>query len=476
MGLSAENQTEVYYTALLVHAGCTAGAPQFAALLAGDELAAMRDMYLCDPGNMLQILRWIGRHVATEASFPTRTQRFVVALLQAERTMADFDRGCSDVGAQVAKRLGLPAGTQESLFHICELWNGKGPHRLRGDSIPLASRIVNASMVLEVFFTAEGRRETEAAAVGFRGRYFAPGVADTFLAVAKGDDLWEGLAEKDPWNRVMAMEPGTWPMHVEEADVDQALTTFADFADFKSAYRAGHSRETAQLAEALARRMKLGPEEATLARRAALVHDLGLVAVPSFLLDKPRPLSEVEQEQIKLHPYYTQLILARVSALQPMAAVAAMHHEWLNGQGYHRGLSQASIPSAARIVAVADAYLELVRGGPGRRGVGIGEALNLVQQQVGTRFDPACFEALATEVRGTSPKASRGQEWPRDLTEREVDVLRLVSQGLSRREVAQRLYVSEHTVRHHLESVYSKIGVSSRAGAVLFAVENGLLG
>ncbi|MBI2856660.1 MAG: hypothetical protein HYX93_07430, partial [Chloroflexi bacterium] len=149
LGLRAEDQRDVYYAALLVHAGCTAGVPQFAAMLAGDELAASRDMYLCDPGNMLQVLRWLGRHVAPEASFPTRTQRFVQALLQAERTMADFDKGCSDVGAQVAKRLGLPAGTQESLFHICELWNGRGPHRLKGDSIPLATRIANASMVLE---------------------------------------------------------------------------------------------------------------------------------------------------------------------------------------------------------------------------------------------------------------------------------------------------------------------------------------
>ena len=153
-----------------------------------------------------------------------------------------------------------------------------------------------------------------------------------------------------------------------------------------------------------------------------------------------------------------------------------MHHEWLNGQGYHKGLSQAQIPIAARVVAVADAYLELLQNGPGRPGAGADRALALMQQQVGTRFDQECFEALASEVRGAVPRALRREEWPSGLTAREVEVLRLVSQGLSRREVAKRLVVSEHTVRHHLENIYSKVGVSSRAGAVLFAVENGLLG
>ncbi|MBI4328850.1 MAG: HD domain-containing protein, partial [Chloroflexi bacterium] len=458
LGLRAEDQTNVYYTALLVHAGCTAGAPHLAAMLAGDELAAQRDMYLCDPANLPQILRWIGRHVSPQSPMPIRAQRFLQALLQAERTMADLDKGCSDVGAQVAKRLGLPGAMQESLFHICEMWNGKGPRKLQGDSIPLTVRIVNAAMVLQVFSTAEGPREAEAAAARFRGRSFAPDVVDAFLAAAKRGDLWDGMAqEEDPWDRVMAMEPGASPISMEERGLDDALTAFADFADFKATHTVGRSREAARLAEAAARRLRLGTEEVTLVRRAALVHDLGIVAVPSLLLDKSGPLSEVEREQVKLHPYYTQLILSRVPALQPVAAVAGMHHEWLNGQGYHQGLFQAGIPTAARIVAVTDAYLELAHAGPGRRGVGADEALSLMQQQVRTRFDPACFEALAAEVRSTAPQPSRRQEWPKDLTEREVDVLRLVSQGLSRREVAQQLVVSEHTVRHHLESIYGKI-------------------
>lgn len=475
MDLRIDEQRDVYLSALLVHAGCTAGSSQFAALLAGDELAAMREMYLCDPGNVMQMLGWIGRHVSPEASLPTRTQRLVQALLRAERTMADVDRGCSDVGARVAERLGLPDGTRDSLFHICELWNGRGPHKLQGKAIPTPTRIVNAALVLEVFHRAEGRKEAISAARKFRGRYFDPDVSDAFLALVEDAPFWDGMEEEDQWSQVMAMEPGPERLPAGDDLLDVFLEALADFADLKSKFTAGRSRETARLAEGIALRLGLHTDQVAVTRRAALVHDLGLVGISSHVLDRPGTLSEVEEQQLRLHSYYTHFILARVPALQEVGTVAGMHHEWINGQGYHRGLSARSIPVAARAVAIASEYVNLLRGGPARHPLLVEEAIAAVSRQVGTRFDADCSSALAAQVSSAGAAVPRHQSWPKDLTAREVEVLRLVSRGLSRRAVAQQLFVSEHTVRHHLESVYGKIGVSSRAGAVLFAVENGLV-
>ena len=210
-------------------------------------------------------------------------------------------------------------------------------------------------------------------------------------------------------------------------------------------------------------------------RQAALVHDVGEVGVPGKVLAKSAPLDQWEMEQVRLHPHYTERILLRVPALAPVATIAGDHHEWMNGEGYHRGLSGSQIPLGGRIVAVADAFQELLEGRPGRPGVDKERALNAMGEEVGPRLDPECFDAL-TQVTGAAlSKGPVKREWPAGLTDREVEILRISATGLTKRQMAQRLIISEKTVGAHLEHIYSKVGCSSRATAVLFAMENGLL-
>src|SRR5262249_4424950 len=137
LGLSGKERGDVYYTTLLMHCGCTAGAAEFAAFIAGDGLAAQRDLCLCDPKNLGQCLSWMRRHVAPGAGITERTRRALRLLFQGERMMAGVELGCSDVGARIARRLRMSEETQRSLYNICELWNGNGPHKLRGAAIPL---------------------------------------------------------------------------------------------------------------------------------------------------------------------------------------------------------------------------------------------------------------------------------------------------------------------------------------------------
>jgi HD-GYP domain-containing protein (c-di-GMP phosphodiesterase class II) len=82
--------------------------------------------------------------------------------------------------------------------------------------------------------------------------------------------------------------------------------------------------------------------------RAALVHDLGKVAVPSAVLQKNGDLSDSEREEFRQHSYYTERILSRVDRLSPLASEAGSHHEWLNGHGYHRELLGEQIPMGGR--------------------------------------------------------------------------------------------------------------------------------
>ncbi|HWS82795.1 MAG TPA: HD domain-containing phosphohydrolase [Ktedonobacteraceae bacterium] len=200
----------------------------------------------------------------------------------------------------------------------------------------------------------------------------------------------------------------------------------------------------------------------------------GKVAIPYSILAKGDHRSKSEWETYYLHPYYTQRILERVSPLQELATAAAAHHEWINGQGYHRQLSGEQIPLHGRILAVANTYTRYIQP---ENGVDSSEALDRMRSLVDLQFDRSCYEALVTSLtNGHSSKStvSKSQQLG-NLTEREAEVLRLLAQGKSDPQIARTLNISRKTVEHHLTHIYNKIGVSCRTAAVVYAVQQGLV-
>lgn len=468
LGVPSAQLPDVYFTALLVHAGCTAGASEFAAFLASDELSAQKDFCLCDPNNLGQLFGWLRRNVAKGRPLPARTLRMLQLISKGEKAFQDIDQGCSEVGSRIASRLGMSEATQLGLYHICETWNGKGPHKLKGEDIPLAGRIVNVAMILEVFFSERDVAAAREAAQTRRGKSFDPSIADAALGLSEDGSFWEELRQEEPWSSVLSLEPGPTRL-VDESSLDDFAYALADIVDLKSATASAHSRRTAELAERIATHLHLSEDEVALARRGALVHDVGMVAVPSLLLERGVAWSEADFERFRLHTYYTERILSRSEALRPIGSVAASHHESMDGSGYHRGLTGNQMTLPAKIVATASAYVESAAESDGD------DPERVMASLKGRRIlDPDCLAALRTESGGAERISQVKRSWPAGLTEREVEVLRLVASGLNLKETAERLVISDHTARHHLESVYSKAGVSSRAGVTLFAVENGL--
>ncbi|NBH11784.1 HD domain-containing phosphohydrolase, partial [Amycolatopsis sp. SID8362] len=128
-----------------------------------------------------------------------------------------------------------------------------------------------------------------------------------------------------------------------EPELDELLTAIGDFADLKCPFAIGHSRGVADLAAEAARRAGLSEADTRLVRRAGLVHDLGRLGVPNSVWEKPGPLTEAERERVRLHPYLTGRILRRVKGLADVAAVAAAHHERLDGSGYPLGAGGAAL-------------------------------------------------------------------------------------------------------------------------------------
>jgi HD-GYP domain-containing protein (c-di-GMP phosphodiesterase class II) len=467
--LSTSERVELYYSFLLMHSGCSALSLALAPFIKGDELAAIADITLRDDSNPMEMLDWMRRNVSPDAPFPTRMLNLIRALLQGSDN--DGVRGVCEVAVRVAQRLDMPQGIQNGVQYYLERWDGKGPFGLRGSEIPLTARLLHLALMVEVCNTVYGHDAAKAMALERKGKMFDPQMIDAFLSVSSKSSLWETLAKQDLWEVVLDLEPDSPYRYIGEAKLDDVALAAADFVDLKSPFTVNHSRETARFAEGIARRMGLPDSDIITVRRAALVHDLGHVALPGHILHPQSELSEADKEKLRLHPYYTERVLSRVPALASAAAVAGMHHERMNGTGYYRGLSGDDLPVSVCILAVADDFDDRLQAHPNHDPT---DVLKTMQPEVGELFSPECFTALAEQLHIAAPKPQR-REWPAGLTAREVEVLRQVVKGDTNRQIAQALVISERTVAHHLEHIYDKIGISSRAAAVFFAMEHDLI-
>ena len=262
-------------------------------------------------------------------------------------------------------------------------------------------------------------------------------------------------------------------MYLTDAQFDQALLAVADFVDLKSPFTLGHARAVSQLSADAAVALGMPDPDMITVRRSAVVHGFGRLGVSNAIWDKPGPLGAGEWERVRLYPYLTERMLKQSSSLAPLGAVAVLLRERLDGSGYPRGLSGADIPVGARILGVADSYQAMREPRPHREALAADEAARELRKEVKEgRMDRDVVEAV---LGAAGHRVTRRREGPSGLTAREVEVLRLVSRGLSAKQVASRLVISPKTARNHIEHIYTKIGVSNRAGASLFAVQHGLL-
>jgi diguanylate cyclase (GGDEF)-like protein/putative nucleotidyltransferase with HDIG domain len=164
-----------------------------------------------------------------------------------------------------------------------------------------------------------------------------------------------------------------------------------------------HSGEVARLATAVAGRLRLDTSSRELVRQTALLHDLGKLAIPGEILDKPDRLTDDEWELIRRHPASGAEVLRSVPALSKLAtAVRASHERW-DGDGYPDGLRGEQIPVAARIVAVCDAFEAMTGDRSYRESKSLDDALRELQRCAGSQFDPAVVDAFVAELASVRP-------------------------------------------------------------------------
>jgi HD-GYP domain-containing protein (c-di-GMP phosphodiesterase class II) len=370
-------------------------------------------------------------------------------------------RAACEVADVFAKRLGLDDAVRASLAASFERWNGRGlPTGAKRDAIPRPMRIAQLSQELEVLARIEGIDRARTIIRGRKGKAYDPDLTEIALHGAAG--WWSEVEDADPWDTALAVAPPGRPL--TDAAAHEALLVLADFSDLKSPWLGGHSRGVAELA-----REACGPE----AEAAALVHDLGRVAVANTVWDKRASLTRDERDRAEMHALVTDQLLRRLPYTAALADTACSAHERTDGSGYHRRLDRGHLDVAQRVIAAADCYQAMVSERPYRAALRRDDAAaELRAMSADGRLDG---EAVERVLLAAGHRRAARPALPAGLTAREAEVLRLLALGLTTKQVADELVISPKTADHHVQHIYAKLGVSTRGAAALFAIEHGLL-
>lgn len=470
--LPGSDLRHVFYQSLLRFIGCNADTGVMAEI-AGDVIALRQAMAPLDAAATPQVIATLVRRIrAAHAEDDAVGTALAVlrGLLRAPEFAREIFPGHCEVAQRLARRLGFDERFVAGLGQLYARWDGRGTPAVAGERILPAVRIVILVQELLLHHRLHGWSGARSMLQSRSGSQFDPQLVE--LVLARGPALLDGLPTC--WEDLPGLEPEPHET-LEGQALDGALMVLADYAGIQSHWLLGHARRVADGVVDAARRLALDEADQQLLRRAALVHDIGRVGISTHIWERPGPWSQGERERARLHAAFTAQILSRAGELAPLAALAAAAQERLDGSGYPRAIGAADLPTPARLLAAVDVVTALGEARPHRPAHDAASIETIVAGEVAAgRLDRAASAAALAVIGGHLRPSAAAQPIPAGLSEREAEVLRELAAGRTNKEIARRLGTSPKTVDHQVQAVYRKLGVRTRAGATLRAVEIGL--
>lgn len=474
-GLSEQDRRNAYHQSLLRYVGCNADTDLLSGLF-GDEIALRQDLVGLDMGSRAELGRVFVqafKRLYYDLVPVAQQQAIDAGLAQANSVVRPVLTAHCEVAKRLGQRLGLSEEITGNLGQIYERWDGKGlPRGTTGDDVLPAVQLVTLAQDMIALTDSAG---LDAMAEIVAGRANAAYKADLAkLAASHAVKLMDGIGATVERETILALEPDP-PVLLDETECDEAFLAIADMIDMRMPFTQGHSRAVSSLAESAGMHLGLPETETRALRWSGCIHDIGELVVPVSTWMRVGALSVRERDAVHLHPYYGERALASFGeAGATMAALVLRHHERLNGSGYHRKVLGTDLSQAARVLAAAEAFQTAQENRPHRNAVS--REMAAAQLRTAIRESSLCPDASEAVLAVAGLPARRSP--PRQLaglTPREIEVLRLIAAGLTAKEVGRQLGISPKTADHHIQAIYGKIGVTTRAAAALYGVEHGLV-
>ncbi|MFT5643488.1 MAG: HD-GYP domain-containing protein (c-di-GMP phosphodiesterase class II) [Janthinobacterium sp.] len=394
VGLPDDQLWDLYYTLLLKDLGCSSNAARICELYVTDDLHFKRDFKTVGD-SLPQVLQFVLKHTGLKAGLTERFRSVFAILRDGSKIAHELIATRCQRGAEIARLLRFSEGVAGGIYSLDEHYNGQGkPEGLAGESIPIHARIALLAQVIDVFVTADAMTAALNEVRHRSGTWFDPQLVQAFERVAKADSFWSSLSAPDIAQAVLALEPASHEVAVDDDYLDDIAAAFGQVVDAKSPYTSGHSARVALYSDMIAQTLGLSFERRRWLKRGALLHDVGKLGVSNSVLDKPAKLDAEEWRAVQLHATYTETILSRIGAFSELARVAAAHHERLDGGGYPRGLMAQAISLETRIITTADIFDAITAARPYRGAIPVPRTLEMMAETVGTAIDAQCFDAL----------------------------------------------------------------------------------
>ena len=399
-GLNFKELASLYYALQMKDAGCSSNAARMSTMVGGgDDRLLKNASKLTDWRHPdLPYLRVLWRQCRPQESLLRRIQQLFQLATSSEHHTEDLLALRCERGADIATHLQLGGLVADAVRHLDEHWDGSGyPRGKRGADIPILSRICLLAQQLDVFAAAGGAARAVQTVATRRKTWFDPELIAVAQSLHQSGRLWVNCLPTDDVEQtrraVVDLDPGLIT-DLAARRLDRICEAFAGIVDAKSPFTYRHSLGVMEVACAIAEELGLTSASVETVRRAALLHDIGKLAVSNSILDKDGKLTDAEWTAVRSHPKFSGTILRRVPSFGHIASIAEQHHERLDGSGYPNGCASAELSVESRIIAMADCYSAMAETRPYREGRAKEAVLLKLAEDIPVKLDPACFEAL----------------------------------------------------------------------------------
>ena len=401
IGLSDQVLADLYYALLLKDIGCSSNSARMSEAFAAEDQAVKQNFKFIDREKLgrpnREALTFVWNNVAPTASVWSRMRQMYWMIRRPGDLTAEVIEARCERGAVILHKLGMGIETCAAVYALDEHWNGRGlPDHLVAQDIPLLGRICAVAQHLDLFCSEFGSTKAMDTLAERSGTWYDPDLVRGAQSLHQQGTLWaQCLPESDPealQPAVLALAPSSGALAAR--DIDLICSGFADVVDAKSPYTYRHSVATTEAAVLICNAMGLTPDRTDTVRRAALLHDIGMLSVSNTILDKQGPLTVQEWTAVHQHPVLSQAILSRVRAFRQIAVLAGTHHEKLDGSGYPFHLASDQLPVESRILSVADVFSALMASRPYRQDLSLVDIQRQLAAETPHRLDAACVDAV----------------------------------------------------------------------------------